>query len=134
MAKFCPCIFGRLFKVVTDHHSLCWLPCLKEPCRRLGRWGLILPEYNVAVTNKSRIIHTDADYIYLSHPPQPVTLCTRFPDTRVIVGPIDDVEIVAPGDYMTGHLVLSKAFMCVCSRCPVLVPQTPESLLRPLTT
>lgn len=56
-------------------------------------WGTGLQSYNVAVTYKSGKIQIDADC--LSHHLQPVTPCTSSLDTGVIVGPIDDMDIIA---------------------------------------
>lgn len=43
---FRPYLFGRKFKVITDHKPLQWLMNLKEPNSRLTRWRLKLSEYN----------------------------------------------------------------------------------------
>lgn len=43
---FRPYLFGRKFKIITDHKPLQWVNSLKEPNSRLMRWRLKLLEYD----------------------------------------------------------------------------------------
>lgn len=58
---FRPYIFGRKFKILTDHKPLQWVMSLKEPNSRLTRWRLKLSEYDFTVVYKQGKFNTNAD-------------------------------------------------------------------------
>lgn len=64
---FRPYLFGRKFKIVTDHKPLTWLFSIKDPGSRLVRWRLKLEEYEYEVIYKAGKNNTNADA--LSRPP-----------------------------------------------------------------
>ncbi|CAK1604464.1 unnamed protein product [Parnassius mnemosyne] len=58
---FRPYLFGRTFKILTDHKPLQWVMNLKEPNSRLTRWKLKLSEYDFSVIYKKGKNNTNAD-------------------------------------------------------------------------
>lgn len=58
---FRPYLFGRKFKIITDHKPLKWLISLKEPNSRLIRWKLKLEEFEYEVVHKQGKMNTNAD-------------------------------------------------------------------------
>lgn len=58
---FRPYLFGRKFRIVTDHKPLQWVMNLKEPNSRLTRWKLKLSEYDFTVVYKKGQANTNAD-------------------------------------------------------------------------
>lgn len=58
---FRPYLFGRKFKIVTDHRPLQWVMSLKEPGSRLTRWRLKLSEFNFTTIYKQGKQNTNAD-------------------------------------------------------------------------
>lgn len=64
---FSPYLFGRKFKIVTDHKPLTWLFSIKDPGSRLVRWRLKLEEFDYEIVYKAGKMNTNADA--LSRPP-----------------------------------------------------------------
>jgi transposase InsO family protein len=55
-------LYGRKFKIVTDHAALKWLITVKNhQCARLTRWVLKLAEYEFSVEHKAGQQHVNAD-------------------------------------------------------------------------
>lgn len=58
---FRPYLFGRKFKIITDHKPLQWLFSLKEPNSKLVRWRLKLEEYDYEIIYKKGKLNKNAD-------------------------------------------------------------------------
>lgn len=58
---FRPYLFGRKFKIMTDHRPLQWVMNLKDTNSRLTRWRLKLSEYDYTVTYKQGKQNINAD-------------------------------------------------------------------------
>lgn len=58
---FRPYLYGKQFKIITDHKPLTWLFNVKDPSSRLMRWRLKLEEYNYEVLYKEGKQNTNAD-------------------------------------------------------------------------
>lgn len=58
---FRPYLYGRKFKILTDHKPLQWLFSLKEPNSKLVRWRLRLEEYDYEIQYKPGTLNSNAD-------------------------------------------------------------------------
>jgi hypothetical protein len=58
---FRPYLYGRKFKIYTDHRPLVWLMNLKEPNSKLVRWRLKLEEFDYEIMYKKGKKNTNAD-------------------------------------------------------------------------
>lgn len=58
---FRPYLYGRKFKLVTDHRPLTWLFSIKDPGSKLARWRLKLEEYDYQIIYKPGKQNTNAD-------------------------------------------------------------------------
>jgi len=54
-------LYGRKFKIVTDHKPLIWLMNVKDPNSRLMRWRLKLEEFDYETIYKSGKTNINAD-------------------------------------------------------------------------
>ena len=49
------------FTIFTDHQALKWLHSIKDPSTRLGRWAILLQEYQYDIVHKQGRVHLNAD-------------------------------------------------------------------------
>ena len=58
---FRPYLYGREFKIVSDHKPLTWIMSVKDPGSRLLRWRIQLEEYNYEIVYKPGVQNSSAD-------------------------------------------------------------------------
>lgn len=58
---FRPYLYGRRFKIITDHKPLQWLFSIKDPSSKLVRWRLQLEEHEYDIVYKKGKQNTNAD-------------------------------------------------------------------------
>jgi hypothetical protein len=58
---FRPYLYGRHFKIVTDHKPLTWIMNVKDLRSRLLRWRIHLEEFDYEITHKKGSKNTNAD-------------------------------------------------------------------------
>ena len=56
-----PYLYGREFKVLTDHRPLQWLMSIEEPTARLARWSLLLQEFDIEIIYRPGKQNQNAD-------------------------------------------------------------------------
>ena len=129
--KFRPYLYGRSFKVISDHRSLCWLTNLKDPSRRLARWSLRLQEFDMTIVHKSGKRHTDADCLSRS----PIESAATLDEDTAFLGILDtsaiadqqhdDPELLGLINYLEGRTqkapkVFARGLSSFCLRNQVL--------------
>jgi hypothetical protein len=58
---FRPYLYGRKFKIASDHKPLTWIMNVKDPGSRLIRWRIKLEEYDYEIVYKKGALNTNAD-------------------------------------------------------------------------
>ena len=58
---FRPYLYGRRFKIVSDHKPSVWVMNVKDPGSRLLRWRIQLAEFDYEITYRCRSQNTNAD-------------------------------------------------------------------------
>lgn len=61
MLHFRPYLYGRRFRIVTDHQPLHWLLTNSKLSGKLARWALLLSEYDMDITHRAGRVHCNAD-------------------------------------------------------------------------
>lgn len=96
--NFRPYLYGRCFKIVTDHRPLKWLFNCKEPGSKLVRWRLKLEDFNYEIVYKKGKINSNADALsrYPVNPVQkdsipPISAPGQLeePSELIDLGPLD---------------------------------------------
>ena len=54
-------VYGRRFRILTDHQALIALKTMKEPTGRLARWAMFLSEYDMNIQYRSGKKNANAD-------------------------------------------------------------------------
>ena len=58
---FRPYLYGRKFKVVSDHELLTWIMSVIGPGSRLLKWRIQLEEYDYDIVYKPGVKNSNAD-------------------------------------------------------------------------
>jgi hypothetical protein len=58
---FGPYLYGRKFKIASDHKPLTWIMNVKDPGSRLLKWRIKLEEYDYEIVYKKGSLNTNAD-------------------------------------------------------------------------
>ena len=58
---FRPYLYGRKFKIFSDHRPLQWLSSIKEPSSKLFKWKTKLSAYDFEIEYKKGALNTNAD-------------------------------------------------------------------------
>jgi len=56
-------LYGRKFKVITDHSALAWLMKINEPTGKLARWSLYLQTYEFEIIHRAGKKHQNVDVL-----------------------------------------------------------------------
>ena len=64
---FRPYLYGRKFKVASDHKPLMWIMNVKDPGSRLLKWRIRLEEYDYQIVYKKGALNTNADALSRIH-------------------------------------------------------------------
>ncbi|CAK1577892.1 unnamed protein product [Parnassius mnemosyne] len=109
---FRPYLFGRKFKILTDHKPLQWMMNLKEPNSHLTRWRLRLSEYDFTVIYKKGKINTNADALS--------RIEIHNEDIKMLMNEIGELNSLIGNP--SEDLVLSNFDTCVIA-CDPLIPE-----------
>jgi hypothetical protein len=90
VGKFKAYILGCRIRVLTDHHSLCWLLKKKDLAGHLARWSLQLQDLDFEIVHRSGEIHHDADALS-RQPVEPPKEEQNIPMLLLLTSPLTEI-------------------------------------------
>lgn len=94
---FRPYLFGKKFKIISDHKPLQWLFSLKEPNSKLVRWRLKLEEYDYEIIYKKGKLNTNADALSrVEIHPLEIESILNEDGASIIANPADPTDFPIP--------------------------------------
>jgi hypothetical protein len=61
LEQFSSYLYGQRFTLITDHRPLTWLKTMTNPTPKLGRWQMILEQFDFNIIYKQGKLNTNAD-------------------------------------------------------------------------
>jgi transposase InsO family protein len=61
LEQFSSYLYGQRFTLITDHRPLTWLKTMTNPTPKLGRWQMILEQFDFDIIYKQGKLNTNAD-------------------------------------------------------------------------
>ena len=117
---FRPYLYGRPFKLRTDHASLRWLYKLKDPHHQVARWLEILSEFRFELEHRAGRLHENADGLSRKE----CTACKQCDSiTKRDSGESESQEMVQTDGPITQQLTIKDPL----SKEVVKLQQTPGS-------
>ena len=115
---FRPYLYGRPFRVQTDHNALKWLMTTKDLTGRLARWSLKLQEYDFTIDYRQGVLHSNVDalsrrvcsYYAWEGLPTPAAGCIPLPAYML------EASVEQPKCATCG-LTSSPRGLLTCTRC-----------------
>ena len=80
--QFYPYLYGRKFKVLSDHKPLKELMKMKNKSAKLERWALCLQDYDIDIDYRAGKVNQNADF--LSRIPEEIPMLTQAENSPVI--------------------------------------------------
>ena len=106
VAHFRPYLYGKEFRIRTDHASLLWLCRRTTPSAQVARWLEILSEFSFTIEHRPGVKHGNADSLS-RRPCQDCKKCERV--NRLCGGPtIDEINEELKIRSQTEELVQTK--------------------------
>lgn len=90
--QFRPYLYGKKFKIVTDHRPLQWLMNLKEPNSKLVRWRLKLEEYDYEIEYKKGTLNSNADALSRIEKPMEINTSSLTSNQSDFLGFEDETQ------------------------------------------